>query len=385
MGSLAPSIEIGGVVARVVEEVARPHAERNDREGRFPHEGVAELGRVGLLGLPVPKEFGGLGLGPREFSQVVASLAEGDPSLAMVYVMHICATLCVARSPPNPRLRAVLQEIARGEHLATLAFSETGSRSHFWSPVSRAERREGGVRISAEKSFVTSAGNARSMVVTTQTPAAGSPMETTLYLVDSRSPGVRVQGAFNGLGLRGNDSSPVSLDRVEVPEALRLTEEGKGMEAKLQLVLPWFNLGLAAMDVGFCRATVGDTVDDWKRSRLEHLGTTLGETYPTLRERLARMQVETDGLAARVERLVGLLEQPGPETMLAVLETKAAANEVALGVTEKAMRICGGAAFSRRTPVERFFRDAQGGAVMCPTVDQLHDFIGRSLLGLALF
>lgn len=97
------------------------------------------------------------------------------------------------------------------------------------------------------------------------------------------------------------------------------------------------------------------------------------------------MQIETDGLSARVDDLVDHLEQPRDTTVLRVLEAKAAAGEVAIAVTSTAMRVCGGAAFSKHTGIERLFRDAHAGAVMAPTGDVLREFIGRAVLGMPLF
>jgi alkylation response protein AidB-like acyl-CoA dehydrogenase len=111
----------------------------------------------------------------------------------------------------------------------------------------------------------------------------------------------------------------------------------------------------------------------------------LGEALPNLRANLANMQIDTDGLAARVSDLVDSLEKPSEVTILRVLEAKASGGETAIRVTQDAMRTCGGAAFSRHTGVERFFRDAQAGAIMAPTVDVVRDFIGKALLGIPLF
>jgi alkylation response protein AidB-like acyl-CoA dehydrogenase len=97
------------------------------------------------------------------------------------------------------------------------------------------------------------------------------------------------------------------------------------------------------------------------------------------------MVIETDGLAARIDDLIDHLERPRDTTVLRVLETKAAAGEVAISVTSAAMRAAGGAAFSRHTSIERLFRDAHAGAVMAPTGDTLRDFIGKAVLGMELF
>ena len=122
-----------------------------------------------------------------------------------------------------------------------------------------------------------------------------------------------------------------------------------------------------------------------KTARFEHLGQSLGESLPTLRAQLAAMQIDTDGLSARIDDLIEHLEKPRETTMLRVLETKAAAGEAAISVTSAAMRICGGAAFSKHLNIERLFRDAHAGAVMAPTGDVLREFIGKSLLGIPLF
>jgi alkylation response protein AidB-like acyl-CoA dehydrogenase len=153
----------------------------------------------------------------------------------------------------------------------------------------------------------------------------------------------------------------------------------------LNVVLPFFNVGTAAVALGICRATIAATASHLKTARFEHLGQSLGESLPTLRAQLAGMQIDSDGLAARLDDVVDHLERPRDTTLLRVLESKAAAAETAISVTSAAMRACGGAAFSKHTSVERLFRDAHAGAVMAPTSDVLRELIGRAMLGLPLF
>jgi alkylation response protein AidB-like acyl-CoA dehydrogenase len=153
----------------------------------------------------------------------------------------------------------------------------------------------------------------------------------------------------------------------------------------LNVVLPLFNLGTSAVALGLCRAAVTGTASHLKNAKFEHLGQSLGECLPNLRAQLATMQIDADGLSARIDDLIEHLETPSEMTMLRVLETKAAAGEVAIAVTSTAMRVCGGAAFSKHLSIERLFRDAHAGAVMAPTGDVLREFIGKSLLGIPLF
>ncbi len=371
----------------IARRVLAPAAADNDKQGRFSTEAIEELGQAGLLGLMLPANLGGASLGHRAFANVVATLAEVDASVAMVFLMHTLASVTIDAAPRTAPLEKVLRAMASGRHLSTLAFSEAGSRSHFWAPVSRAESVNGsGARLSARKSFVTSAGHARSYVTSALSPNGAAPTASTLYLVLAESAGVTVTGAWDGLGLRANASSPMQLESCIVPADMRLTAEGGGFQAMLDTVLPLFNLGQAAVSLGLCRAAVAATIAHLKSARFEHLGSTsLGEALPTLRAQLATMQIETDGLLTRLDDAIDHLEHPGELTMLRVLEVKAAAGETAIEVTSLAMRTCGGAAFSRHTGIERLFRDAHAGAVMAPTGDVLREFIGKSLLGLPLF
>src|SRR5947209_14541394 len=150
----------------VADRDLAPRAADVDREGAFPKDSIAALGASGLLGLNVPVAHGGLGQGPRTAVAVIDALAQRCPSTAMIYMMHLCGIACYAAAAD--KTAPLLAAAASGGHLATLAFSEKGSRSHFWAPVSRAAASgNGAMRVSAQKSFVTSAGHADGYVVST--------------------------------------------------------------------------------------------------------------------------------------------------------------------------------------------------------------------------
>src|SRR6266702_2395487 len=214
----------------IASRVLAPSAGQNDKAGRFSTEAVVSLGESELLGLMLPVDFGGSGLGPRTFAVVTATLAEADASVARGYLMHILgtATISAARPSAAQALAPILREIGAGRHLSTLAFSEAGSRSHFWAPISRAHRNGDGVRISAKKSWVTSAGHAQSYVVSALAPEGAGPTDSTLYLLAAETRGLSVAGPWDGLGLRANASAPIALDDCQVPSYLQLTDDGAG-------------------------------------------------------------------------------------------------------------------------------------------------------------
>src|SRR5437899_8721352 len=167
----------------IAREVLARHAEEVDRRARWPAEGLAALAEAGFLGLTVPAESGGAGEGPRTFFAVMRALSGQCASTAMIYLMHVCASQVIAAAKAFPLRESILRDMAAGRHLSTLAFSEKGSRSHFWAPVSQAVAVSSDVRLTAEKSFVTSAGHADSYVVSTRAVGATEPMVSTLYLV----------------------------------------------------------------------------------------------------------------------------------------------------------------------------------------------------------
>src|SRR5215210_2714828 len=159
--------QIVTVAAGVAERHIGPNATRVDKDATFPAESIAALGREGLLGLTIPASFGGRGEGLRTMAATLETVAQHCSSTAMVYLMHLCGVACYTAVPD--KTEQVLREAAAGRHLATLAFSEKGSRSHFWAPVSRAGGADGNgaIALNATKSFVTSAGHADGYVVST--------------------------------------------------------------------------------------------------------------------------------------------------------------------------------------------------------------------------
>jgi alkylation response protein AidB-like acyl-CoA dehydrogenase len=195
---------------------------------------------------------------------------------------------------------------------------------------------------------------------------------------------MRVTEPFQGLGLRGNESSPVALEGVGVPKADLVSAPGAGAQVMLEVVLPWFNVGTAAMSNGLARAAVDTTAKHLSGTGFAHTGTLLRD-LPTLRARLAKMSIRTEQARGLLARTVASMEAPSAETVPLVLGTRAASLDAAIDVTDLAMKACGGAAFSKQLPLERVFRDARAGWVMAPTVDHLEDFLGRILTGMPLF
>ena len=350
-------------------EILKKNASTVDSTACWPDESIRAIAETELW---TPDSM-------REFADTNRRFAQACASSAMIYLMHVCAVQAIAAAPSKEPLQRTKSERA----LTTLAFSEKGSRSHFWAPVSRAHQNGKGIEIDADKSFVTSAGRADYYVVATGAVGGQNATDSTLYLVKGGA-GVDVVGEWKGLGLRGNSSAPMKI-KCSVDESSRLTEEGGGFKAMLDIVLPWFQIGSAAVSIGIAEAALSSAIQHTTSARLEHLGGSLAALVPEIRARLARMQLMVDSSRGYLDQTLSKIEKQAPDAMLGVLGVKAVAAENAIRVTDEAMRACGGAAFGGQLSVERNFRDARAASVMAPTTEILYDFIGKALSGLPLF
>lgn len=378
------SDEILQTARSLCENVIAGDAAAVDRERRFPRRSIQSLADARFWGLTVPEQFGGLGCGASQYVRVAEEIARVCASSAMVYVMHVCGTMPIVAVGSEEQRSQLLPPIAAGKILATLAFSEPGSGAHFYAPVSRAATNGTGFVLNCDKSFVTSAGEAELYLVSTQSSAAASPLESDLFLVRRDAPGVSIKGRWEGLGLNGNASAPMRFERVAASASDRLGAEKGGLTTMLQGCVPWFHLGVSAVNVGLARAALEASIGHAKARKYEHNGQRLAD-IPGIQALLAEMSETVDAARAYLHETARAVDEQSPDVLLALLQVKPVASEAALQVTAKAMRVCGGAAFAKHLPVERFFRDAQAGAIMAPTNDVLKEFIAKVLLGIPLF
>jgi alkylation response protein AidB-like acyl-CoA dehydrogenase len=376
MNTAAESLD--AALERVCATTIAETAAAVDRDGSFPAESIEALRAAGLLGALSSAETGGLGLGLAGAARIVRRVAEECGSTAMVLTMHYCGAAVLEAYGTG----AVRSEAASGSHLSTLAFSEAGSRSHFWVPVGTAEAGNGTIVLNAEKSWVTSASRATAYVWSSK-PLAAEGLST-IWLVPGSLPGIEVRGPFEGLGLRGNDSSPVTARDAEISPSAMLGADGQGFEIMMNVVLPVFCVLNAACSNGLMAGALRRTAEHAVRTRHADTGAALAD-LPTIRSYVARMRMKADLSGALLSETLAALDARRPDATLQVLECKAAAAESANEVLDLAMRVCGGAAFRKDVGVERFFRDARAAGIMAPTTDILYDFIGKAVCGMPLF
>ncbi|AUG80522.1 Putative acyl-CoA dehydrogenase [Kitasatospora sp. MMS16-BH015] len=367
----------------VIEEVVAPAAAEVDRAGSFPAEGIKALGEAGFLALSVPRADGGAGAGAEEFSEVVTRLAEACASTAMVYVMHVTALSSFLAIPEAERRRELLREIVADRLLVTEAISEPGSGSQWWSVASTAERTDRGYRITADKSFATSAGHADLYVVSTRAPGADSDRDHAVFAVRADQ-GEITTGSWHGLGLAGNSSTWIRF-RAEVAESALLYSggEGGGLRQYNEANQPVYHLGVTSAYLGIAAAAYQAAVGRIRSRRYTGdpagFGAKLSD-YPIARRhvgemaiRLAAVRPMTADLARRIDQGQELAELAVPMTAC-----KVAAAEAASAVAREAMLASGGIAYSRGPlAIERHLRDALAASLMGPNDDFCKELIGR--------
>jgi len=370
---------------KLSQEMLRASADSIDQSRRFPRENLQALGKVGVLGLMIPAKYGGAGGGLAELSQVLEEQAQSCASTAMVTLMHFCATAVIAAKGSDALKQELLPTCARGEHVTTLAFSEAGSGGHFYAPVSEVRQNGGKKSLSAAKNFVTSAGEADSYVVSARRAGAAAPTETNLYLIAKNAAGLSTQGRFEGLGLAGNASAPMSLTDVAIDDDARLGPEGSGFQSMLEVVLPHFQIGVASVSMGLAKTAHQTIVGRMGARKYEHAGGAALASIPRVQFLVAEIALAVNSGEAYLRETIRKVLAADPAAMFDVLGVKVVAADACLAAVSRAMTLGGGWAFGRRGGLERIFRDAQAAAVMAPSSDVLKDFIGKASLGLPLF
>jgi alkylation response protein AidB-like acyl-CoA dehydrogenase len=358
---------------RAVPEIAA-HAREVDAGRAFPEQSLRALADCGAYGLVIPDEHGGTGGSLGALAEACEAIGGACASTAMVFLMHSVAAATVAGGG-GERSAEYLRAMAAGELLGTLAFSERGTGAHFYAPELRAEHVNGSVHVSGRKSFVTSAGHADVYLVLVQGDGDGLD----LYAVDRAAGGLAFEGSWDGLGMAGNSSIAVELD-VTLPAEARIGQAGQGADLVFGVVAPAFLVGLAAVNIGIARAAAEAATEHATRRRYAD-GSSLAEVQ-TIQHALADMDLRVRTAQLLVREAARLGEQGDDAALLAIMESKIAATEAAADVSQGALEVCGGQAYTRALPIERHLRDAQAGAVMAPTNAVLRTWIGKALAGL---
>lgn len=370
------------IARNVGETVLARNAARVDTEAAWPAEGMRALAAAGLMGLHIPRRLDGQGQGMLALAVVCEELARHCGSTAMCYGMHCVASRVLAVNATAAQESDYLAPMARGEHISSLALSESGTGAHFYLPRAEYTREDGEFVLTGTKSFITSGGQADSYVVSFA--AAGGendPGTFSLLVVDRDAPGLRWGPAWNGFGMRGNSSRSVEMDRVRVPATNLLGETGGQIRYMFEIVLPYFVTAMAAVYLGLAAASLDLAIAHLKSRRHTHTGAAL-ESVPVLWQDVAGAWTEVAATRELVRHAARAADNGDPDAQAALFAAKIKVADTVARVTDTAMALTGGQGYANNSAAARMHRDARAAHVMSPTTHLLKSWLGRSLLGL---
>jgi isovaleryl-CoA dehydrogenase len=364
-------------VARFADERIAPLAEAIDREDRFPRELWPEMGGLGLHGITVEEEFGGLGLGYLEHVIAVEEVSRASASVGLSYGAH--SNLCVnqiRRWGTDEQKAKYLPKLVSGEHVGALAMSEAGAGSDVVSMKLRADGVQGGYVLNGTKFWITNAAYADVLVVYAKTdPEAGSK-GITAFVVEKDTPGYSVGQKIGKMGMRGSPTGELVFEDAEVPEANVLGAVGGGTKV-LMSGLDYERAVLAGVQLGIMQACL-DTVIPYVRER-KQFGQPIG-TFQLIQAKVADMYVALQSARAYTYAVARACDA-GKTTRFDAAGAILLASENAFRVAGEAVQALGGAGYTTDWPVERYLRDAKLLDIGAGTNEIRRVLIGRELIG----
>lgn len=368
----------------ITENDIAPLAQKVDQECLWPEHSMRAFAKAGLLGLNVPESFGGQGQGLTGLSQLTEVIAQACPSSALCFGMHCVGSAVIAAKATPYQQEKYLRAIAKGEHITTLALSESGSGAYFYLPETTLNSSGDDFLVTGTKQFITNGSHADSYVISAvATEDDYSLGDFSCLIVDSDTAGLDWLDQWQGLGMRGNSSRGMRLQGVTVPAQNLLGAVGDQVWYVFEVVAPYFLMAMAGTYLGIAQAALEATHAHLLERRHNHSGSALGE-HDLLQARFADMWISVEKTRSLVNEAARKGDLGLAEALPLILACKADAGETAVAVTNHAMTICGGVAYRENSRLAQMLRDARASHVMAPTTDLLKIWTGRAILGLPL-
>jgi alkylation response protein AidB-like acyl-CoA dehydrogenase len=349
---LAPEHEL---IRRTVREFAlervAPVAEELDREHRFPYEIVAELGELGLMGLPIPEEYGGAGGDTLSYAIAIEELTRVDSSVAITVAAHTSlGTMPILLFGREEQKREWLPDLASGRKLAAFGLTEPGAGSDAGATQTHAELTGGRWVVNGSKIFITNAGTDISACVTIT--ACTGDGEISNLIVPNGTPGYVISEPMRKLGWRASDTRELSFQDCAVPEENLLGERGRGFHQFLE-ILDGGRISIAAMGVGLAQGAY-DLASAYAKERRQ-FGQPIAE-FQAVRFQLADMATEIEAGRGLLYRAAWLKDRGRPFALEAAM-AKLFTGELANRAANHALQIHGGYGFMDEYPISRLYRD----------------------------
>jgi alkylation response protein AidB-like acyl-CoA dehydrogenase len=333
-----------------VERVA-PVAEELDREHRFPYELVAELAGLGLMGLPVPEEYGGAGGDTVSYAIAIEELTRIDSSVAITVAAHTSlGTMPILLFGSEEQKQEWLPDLASGRKLAAFGLTEPGAGSDAGNTQTRAELQDGNWVVNGSKIFITNAGTDISWGVTITARTADD--EISNIVVANGTPGYVISQPMEKLGWRASDTRELSFQDCAVPEGNLLGERGQGFRQFLE-ILDGGRISVAAMGVGLAQGAY-DLAYSYAKDR-QQFGRPIS-SFQAIQFQLADIATEIEAGRQLVYKAAWLKDQNRPFAQEAAM-AKLYTGLLSHNAVNQALQIHGGYGFMNECPISRLYRD----------------------------
>ncbi len=382
MSELGLDFELGEMADAIRDSTRRfaadriaPLAARIDAEDWFPVELWPEMGALGLHGITVEEEFGGLGLGYLEHVVAQEEVARASASIGLSYGAH--SNLCVnqiRRWASPEQKRKYLPKLISGEHIGSLAMSEAGAGSDVVGMKLRADRKGDHYVLNGTKFWITNAEHADTLVVYART-GEGSRGITT-FLIEKGMKGFSIGQKIEKMGMRGSPTAELVFDDCEVPEENVMGPLNGGVGV-LMSGLDYERTVLAGIQLGIMQACL-DVVLPFVRER-KQFGQAIG-SFQLIQAKVADMYVALNSARAYVYAVARACDA-GRTTRFDAAGAILYASESAVRVGMESIQALGGAGYTKDWPVERFARDAKLLDIGAGTNEIRRMLIGRELIG----
>jgi len=361
--------------ARFAAERIAPRAAEIDATNTFPRDLWPEMGALGLHGITVEEEFGGLGLGYLEHVVAMEEISRASASVGLSYGAH--SNLCINQlrrwASPDQK-RRYLPRLLSGEHVGSLAMSEAGSGSDVVSMQLRATARGDRFVLNGTKFWITNAPEADTLVVYARTGAA--PAAISAFIVERGMPGFRVSKKLDKMGMRGSDTAELVFEDCEVPRDSLMGPADGGIRI-LMSGLDYERAVLSAGPLGLMQACL-DVVLPYVRDR-KQFGKPIG-SFQLMQGKVADMYVALSSARAYVYAVARACDA-GKTNRVDAAGAILLASENAVRTCLEAIQALGGAGYTKEWPVERFLRDAKLYDIGAGTSEIRRFLIGRELIG----
>jgi alkylation response protein AidB-like acyl-CoA dehydrogenase len=332
-----------------------PNVAKWDESGDFPLAVVKKLGAMGLLGVIIPQQYGGAGLGYVDYVLSIEELSAVDGSIGLTLAAHnSLGTNHIFLAGNEAQKRRYIPRLAAGEWLAAWALTEPGSGSDASNARTTATRKNGSYVLNGTKTFITNGRYADVAVIIAVTDKTKGTHGLSAFVVEKGARGFRAGKKENKLGLRASDTSELIFEDCEIPEENLLGVEGEGFIDAMR-VLDGGRISIAALALGIGRGALEAALKYVKERR--QFGKAIAE-FQGIQWKLADMATELDAARLLTQR-AAVLKDAGRKVTRESSMAKLFASEVAVKICSEAVQLFGGYGFIKDYPVEKFYRDVK--------------------------